>query len=154
MGGRLQRKTFSEAALRRHFVTRQDCRNACRKIRDFANHRHKNDALSVDRIVKELKIEEPCPVIAYKPCGKKDKNYPLLREENFLIVIMTDFQADIFSQFSTMACVDSTHKTNEYGYKLITLLVIDEFRKGKEVNVRPYISLKVYAHLLSASSTT
>ena len=30
-----------------------------------------------------------------------------------------------------MACVDSTHKTNEYGYKLITLLVIDEFRKGK-----------------------
>ena len=94
---------------------------------DFSNHRHKNDALSVDRIVSELKTEEPCPVIAYKPCGKKDENYPLLREENFLIVLMTDFQADMFSQFSTMSCVDSTHKTNEYGYKLITLLV---FRKG------------------------
>jgi hypothetical protein len=78
-------------------------------------------------------MEEPCPVIAYKPCGKKNEKYPLLREENFLIVLMTDFQADMFSQWSKMACVDSTHKTNDYGYKLITLLVIDEFRKG---NVR------------------
>lgn len=131
LGGRLQRKAFSKSALRRHFVTRQDCRNACRKIRDFTNHRHKNDALSVDRIVSELKMEKPSPVIAYKPCAKKDENYPLLREENFLVVLMTDFQADMFSHFSTMACVDSTHKTNEYGYKLITLLVIDDFRKGK-----------------------
>ena len=55
----------------------------------------------------------------------------MLREENFLIVLMTDLQADMFSQFSSMANVDSTHKTNEYGCKLITLLVIDEFRKGK-----------------------
>ena len=76
-------------------------------------------------------------MIAYKPCGKKDENYPLLKDENFLIVLMTDFQAVMFSECSTMACADSTHKTNEYGYKLITLLVIDEFRKDKEVNVRP-----------------
>ena len=80
----MQRKSFSEAGLHHHFVTRQDCRNACRKIRDFVNHHHKNDALSVDRIVSELKLEEHCPVIAYKPCEMKDEKYPMLREENFL----------------------------------------------------------------------
>ena len=74
--GRMQRKSFSEAGLHHHFVTRQDCRNACHKIRDFVNHHHKNDALSVDRIVSELKLEEHCPVIAYKPCEKKDEKYP------------------------------------------------------------------------------
>ena len=67
-------------------------------------------------------MEDPSPVIAYKPCGRKDDNHPLLKEENFLIVIMTEFQAAMFAKFSTLGCVDSTHKTNEYGYKLITLL--------------------------------
>ena len=130
IGGRHQRHNFEEMASRRHFVTRQDCHNACRKVRDFRNHRHVNDAVSVDRIVRELKLEKPCPVIAYKPLGSKDKKYPSLKDENFLLVLMTAFQANLFKKFSTFACVDSTHKTNEYGYKLISLLVVDEFRKG------------------------
>ena len=37
-------------------------------------------------------MEDPSPVIAYKPCGKKDEKYPLLKEENFLVIIMTNFQ--------------------------------------------------------------
>lgn len=88
--------------------------------------------MSVDRIVHELQMEESTPVITYmyKPCGITNEQYPFLKEENFLIVIMTDFQAKLFERFCTVGCVDSTHKTNEYGYKLITLLVIDEFRKG------------------------
>ena len=130
LGKRDQRHTFDEMASRRHFITRQDCRNACRKVRDFTNHRHGNDALSVDRITRELQLEDPSPVIAYKPCGSKDERHPLVKEDNFLFVLMTDFQANLFRKFSTLGCVDSTHKTNEYGYKLITLLVIDEFRKG------------------------
>jgi hypothetical protein len=130
IGSRHQRQAFDQVASRRHFITRQDCRNACRKIRDFANHRHKNDALSVDRIVCELQMENPSPVIAYKVCGRKDEKHLLLKEENFLLVLMTGFQADMFAKFSTLSCIDSTHKTNEYGYKLIMLLVIDEFRKG------------------------
>ena len=44
---------------------------------------------------------------------------------------MTEFQATLFKKFSTFACVDSTHKTNEYGYKLISMVVADEFHNGK-----------------------
>ena len=65
-------------------------------------------------------MEDPSPVIGYKPCGREDEKHPLLKEENFLLVLMTQFQADMFVKFCTLACVDSTHKTNEYGYKLIT----------------------------------
>jgi hypothetical protein len=78
-------------------------------------------------------MENPSPVIAYKVCGRKDEKHLLLKEENFLLVLMTGFQADMFAKFSALSCIDSTHKTNEYGYKLITLLVIDEFRKGQPV---------------------
>ena len=57
--------------------------------------------------------------------------YPLLTEENFLLILMTEFQAMLFKKFSTLTCVDSTHKTNEYGYKLISMVVADEFHNGK-----------------------
>ena len=74
-----------------------------------------------------LQLEDPSAVLAYKPCGSKDERHPLLTENKFFFVIIKDFQANLFRKFSTFGCVDCTHKTNEYGYKLITLLVIDEF---------------------------
>ena len=52
-------------------------------------------------------------------------------EENFLLILKTEFQATLFQKFSTFVCVDSTHKTNEYGYKLISMVIVDEFRNGK-----------------------
>ena len=61
-------------------------------------HRHENDALSVDRLVQELRQEDKKVIIAYKPQGKKDEAFPQLSEESFLLVIMTDFQASISSQ--------------------------------------------------------
>ena len=131
LGKRQLRNKFDQLATRKHFITRQDCRNACRKVRDFTNHRHDNDAVSVDRIVKELQLDNPSPVIAYKPRGIKDERYPLLTEENFLLVLMTEFQATLFKKFSMLTCVDSTHKTNEYGYKLVSMVVADEFHNGK-----------------------
>lgn len=139
LGQRHQRSMFDQKATRRHFITRQDCRNACRKVRDFTNHLHHNDAVSVDRIVKELQLEDPSPVIAYKPRGITNEKYPLLTEENFLLVLMTEFQATLFQKFSTLVCVDSTHKTNEYGYKLISIVVADEFRNGKNIIIYVYI---------------
>ncbi len=130
VGGRNRREAFDEDVKRKHYITRQDCHNASRKIRSFKYHRHSNDAVSVNRIVAELQLEDPSPIIAYKPRGSTKHGYPLLKEENILLVIMTQFQANMFTQFSSFVCVDSTHKTNEYGYKLITLMVIDEFRNG------------------------
>ena len=103
-------------------------------------HRHSNDALSVDRLVKELQEEREPSVIAYKPQGVlDDAAYPLLSEDNFLLVIMTKFQRHMFKKHSEkVVCIDSTHKTNPYAFKLVSIVVPDEFKNGKTLvlNVR------------------
>ena len=52
-------------------------RNICQKVRNFTNNRHTEDAISVNRIVEELQMETPSPVLLYKPQGKEDPNWPL-----------------------------------------------------------------------------
>ena len=132
IGTRHQRHEFDEVVTRKHFITQQDCRNACRKTCDFTNHRHANDAISVDRIVRELQSESPSPVIAYKLQGVIKSEHSLLEESNFFLGLITGFQAEVFRNFSAIGCVDSTHKTTQYGYKLITLVVPDEYRNGND----------------------
>ena len=57
-----------------------------------------------------------------------------LRFEDFMLVLMTEQQLSIYKQFADrILCMDSTHKTNQYSFKLITLLVPDEFRRGYPV---------------------
>lgn len=65
IGARHRCQEFEDVVTRMHFITRRDCRNASRKTRDFTNHRHTNDAMSVDRIVQELQSEDPSPIVAY-----------------------------------------------------------------------------------------
>ena len=81
IGKRHQQNEFDKTASRNHFVTRQGCRNAWCKICDLTNRRHINHAISVDRIVKELQLGIPSPVIAYKPQGIVKEEYSLLREQ-------------------------------------------------------------------------
>ena len=70
------------------------------------------DAISVNRIVEELKMEIPSPVLLYKPQGIIDSNLLNLAKDTFLLVLMTEFQASMFETFSSkIVCVDSTHKT-------------------------------------------
>ena len=76
--------------------------------------------MSVDRIVQELQLESPSPIMAYKPQGVIKSEYPLLQENNFFLGLMTAFQADVFRNFAILGCVDSTHKTTQYGHKLIS----------------------------------
>ena len=54
-------------------------RNICRKVREFSNHRHLEDAISVDRIVAELRQESPSPILLYKPQGILDPEIPRKR---------------------------------------------------------------------------
>lgn len=55
----------------------------------------------------------------------------MLLEDTFLLVIMTGFQASLFETFGgRIVCLDSTHKTNQYRFKLLTVLVPDEYRNG------------------------
>ena len=102
------------------------------KLDHALKHRHNDDAVSVDRLVHELQQEEPSPIIAYKRQGVKSDVYPKLSADNFLLVIMTKFQAEMFKKHSgRVVSVDSTHKTNPYGFKLVTIVVPDEFKNGQ-----------------------
>ena len=82
-------------------------------------------------MVRELQEETPSPLLAYKPQGHSHPEINL-PDDTFFLVLMTDFQARLFEEFGErLICLDSTHKTNQYKYKLVTLLVADEFRNGK-----------------------
>ena len=84
--------------------------------------------------MKELKQETPSPILYYKQQGVDNPNPPVLATDTFLLVIMTSFQKSLFEAFSSqIVCHDSTHKTNQYLFKLLTLLVPEEYRNGKTV---------------------
>ena len=123
------RKNFQENVSRKHFITRQDCINISRKVRDYTIHRHHNDAISVDRIVKELSGENPNPVLVYKRQGIVDQK---LESSTFLLVLMTEFQTQMFNKYAgKILCLDTTHCTNQYGFHLLSLVVADEYQNGK-----------------------
>ena len=112
-------------------VLRNFHRNICRKLNDFSRHRHNEDAISVQRIVEELRLENPSPVLFYKAQGQRDSEHPNLAEDTFLLILMTSFQAGLLEMFSSkIVCLDSTHKTNQYRFKLITVAVPDEYHTG------------------------
>jgi len=55
-----------------------------------------------------------------------------LVKDDFCIIIMTDFQAEMLVKFGNhKICVDGTHGLNSYSFQPYTLLVFDEF--GNEI---------------------
>ena len=114
-----------------HNLLKPHFRNICRKYTNFSQHRHSDDAVSVHRIVQELSLESPSPVLLYKPQGVEDPELPDVAKDTFLLVIMTEFQATLFETFGgKISCIDSTHKTNQYRFKLLTIMVPDEYHNG------------------------
>ena len=133
-------------------------RNICRKLNDFSRHRHCEDAISVQRIVEELRLECPSPVLFYKAQGVKDPKHPKLDEDTFLLILMTSFQAGLFELFSSkIVCLDSTHKTNQYRFKLITVVVPDEYHNGTTCQSHTFlcpVSILYLATLCNNSGVT
>lgn len=82
-------------------------------------------------LVKELRAEPYNPLLLYKPQGITDPNLSTISKDGFMLALQTEFQRDLYRQYaSTVICVDSTHKTNAYDFKLVTLLVVDEYGEG------------------------
>lgn len=78
------------------------------------------------------------PVLIYKPQGEVAAEYPTLSKESFVLAIQTEFQMELFRENSTkIFCIDATHGTNAYRFKLITCLVPDKFGNGRNVLVSP-----------------
>ncbi len=112
-------------------MSRQDIANVRTKVKDLTVIRNREDAVSVDMLVKELEKESYNPVLLYKKQHESNPNYPMLSEESFILAMQTEFQKDCYQQHATkILCVDATHGTNAYGFKLVTVMVADEFGQG------------------------
>ena len=121
-------------ASRKHFLTTQDVRNIKRKVQENIIIKHEDDATSVSLAVEELRQEPFNPVLAFKPQGVELPEFPLLPKQTFLLVIQTKFQMQLFQQHaSKVICIDSTHGTNAYRFRLITCIVPDDFGHGKSL---------------------
>ena len=116
---------------RKHLITKKDIRNVEVIVRDRTVIRHKDDAKSVQLAVSELQLESYNPVLAFKMQGCIDDNYPHLPEDSFLLAIQTEFQKNMYQFYGgCVLCIDSTHGTNAYRFKLITCMARDHFGQG------------------------
>nr|XP_022334767.1 uncharacterized protein LOC111131491 [Crassostrea virginica] len=116
-----------------HLLERKTIHNLKKTIVDSSITSHHDDATSTFLKVEELRKELYDPVLIYK---QQDIDDPTtgLQKEDFMLALMTKQQLDMFEKFApVILCMDSTHKTNIYSFKLITLLVLDEFRHGYPV---------------------
>ena len=131
MGDRTNRDDFDSSTSRKHFLTKKDISNIQMKVKDFEIKRHENDATSVSVIVEELREEPFNPILIYKPQGTKDPLYSTLSDDTFILALQTKFQKELYeAHASTILCIDSTHGTNQYRFKLITCIVPDDHGKG------------------------
>ena len=103
---------------------------------------HPDDVTSLYYIVKKLQDEKFDHVLLYKPQGE---NFVVKRpnmssdeidelpvtNDTFILRIRTKEQLNMFQKSaSKIVCLDSPHSTNKYEFKLITLVVPDEYSKG------------------------
>ena len=136
VGHRVNRQDFNQTVSRKHFLSNQDIRNIKRSVLDSQIKRHENDAMSVSIIVQELQAEPYNPILIYKPQGIVMQEYPTLSEGSFVLGIQTNFQQELYRKHSSkILCIDATHSTNAYRFKLITCVVPDEFGQGNLVQI-------------------
>jgi hypothetical protein len=128
VGNRAKKDEFIQSVSRKHFLNKRDIRNIHVKVQDRVVIRHQDDAQSVRLAVSELPYN---PVMAFKIQGEVHSSLP---EDAFLLAIQTEFQRDMYRKYAgCILCIDSTHGTNAYRYKLITCLAPDHFGQGQPV---------------------
>ena len=115
---------------RKHFLSKQDIRNVKRIVLDRQIKRHENDAMSVAILVHELQNEPFNPILFYKPQGGESQKKPFLKKI-FFLSCSTEIQMELYQKISyKLLCIDASHSTNAYRFKLITCLVQDKFKQG------------------------
>jgi len=126
------RDQASDSLGREHLISRQDVHNIKRQYNIDGVERHKNDQTSVCAWVEELQLLDYNPIVTFKPQGMEKEGS--LGKDDFILVIQTKFQCDMMKMFGpALVCVDATHGTNHYDFKLVTVIVLDEFGEGVPV---------------------
>ena len=86
--------------------------------------------MSVAILVHELQNEPFNPILFYKPQGSESEKKPFLKKI-FFLSCSTEIQMELYQKISyKILCIDASHSTNVYRFKLITCLVQDKFKQG------------------------
>ncbi|GFT80353.1 c2H2-type domain-containing protein [Nephila pilipes] len=123
---------ISQANLSRiHLTTRQDVMNIKRSF-GLTNQRHADDATSVKLMLEEMaELGEDNPVLGFKFQGSMPPGFEEFDDEDYFLALQHPLQKEMMRKFGEqIICVDSTHGTNCYDFKLITVLVVDDFGEG------------------------
>ena len=74
--------------------------------------------------------ENKSSVLYYKPQDTVDSAYPVLKKENFVLILLNDAQAEILKEFgNNIIAVVGTHGTG-YDFTLFTIIILDEMHQG------------------------
>uniref|UniRef100_A0A2S2NX01 ZSWIM1/3 RNaseH-like domain-containing protein n=1 Tax=Schizaphis graminum TaxID=13262 RepID=A0A2S2NX01_SCHGA len=119
-----------------HLLEKKDLHNIRRDFNiTYSTKHHENDAVSVKLWVDRMKSKDDhSPILYFKPQGEIDLNVPHFIENDFCLIIMTQYQSEMLVQFGNdKICIDGTHGLNSYNFQLYTIVVIDEYGNGYPV---------------------
>ena len=69
-------------------------------------------------------------LLTTKSQGQKHTNHPNIPDDSFLLILQTNFQLELHKKHaSTSMCLASTHGTNQYRVKPVTVVFPDEYGK-------------------------
>ncbi len=130
---------------RDHLLTMSDVYNEQRALSRAALG-SRDDASAVSERVAELSATDHNPILLYKPQGSGTcRLHEELRSSSsaicdgldaprFMLALQTVAQRQLWELYgSTNAILDTTHGTNQYGFKLTSLMVIDDDAQGQVV---------------------
>ncbi|GFY15056.1 c2H2-type domain-containing protein [Trichonephila clavipes] len=80
-------------------LTKKDLHNVSRDFEVDESILHAEDAVSVDLQVKKMQRDSYNPVLIYKPLGSSLANNPLIKEQDFILGIMTEAQLEFLELY-------------------------------------------------------
>ncbi|GBN08199.1 hypothetical protein AVEN_220868-1 [Araneus ventricosus] len=113
------RDGVSDSRLERiHLLTKKDIYNIEKMYNlQSSGQRHINDAVIVDAWVREMQNSDKDNCVLYYKLQSSDEGF--LKDEDFVLIIMTDAQSEIFKKFSSdVVCMDGTHGLNSYSFEV------------------------------------
>lgn len=109
-----------------HLIDKKTIHNLKTKLADSIIIQDSNDAISTALKVEALQQELYNPVLLFKQQDAEDASN-ILNKKDFLLALMTKQQMEMYENFANIIlCMDSTHKTNSYSFKVILM----RFGKG------------------------
>ncbi|XP_054276739.1 uncharacterized protein LOC128995746 [Macrosteles quadrilineatus] len=118
-----------------NILTKKRIRERARRQR-MAQRLHEDDAKSVYLMASEM-VSKENSVVIYKPYGAdvvygpEDVNNLPYSMEIFMFGFQTPRQLQLMKDHcNKILIVDETHGTNQYSYKLLTCMVVDDNRRG------------------------